>query len=179
MNQALEQQNIMAMRQAGQMGRTGADPIMQAKLAQLRQQGEERLGAEAQRYALGNVDRTLNFQNMATQLQGGLATQALQNRQMLLSMGSQLWGQGASFRSGNASVTQSTPGGLAGGISGALAGAGAGMSLFNAFGGSSNNSSSGGFSGNQGFAFNSYGDATVPTAGNTSAFGNTAFSGNF
>jgi hypothetical protein len=157
MNQALQQQQIEQQRMAGQMGRSGSDPIMMAKLAQLRQQGEERLGAQAGQYALGNVDRTLNFQGQATQLQSGLASQALANRQALLSAGSQLWGQGANFRTGNASITTSTPGGFAGAVSGAIGGASAGMSLFNAFGGGGGTNKP---------------NPSVPTATNTGGFGN-------
>lgn len=160
MNQALEQERIQQQRMAGQMGRSGADPIMAAKLAQLRQQGEERLGALSMQYALGNIDRTLGFQRDATSLQSGLASQALQNRQMLLNSGSQLWGQGANFRTGNASTTVQSGGGIQGAISGAFGGMSAGMSLFNAFGG-----------GGTGGGGNT---ASIPTATNTSGFGNFA-----
>lgn len=158
MNQALEQERIQQQRMAGQMGRSGADPIMAAKLAQLRQQGEERLGALSMQYALGNIDRTLGFQKDATSLQSGLASQALQNRQMLLNSGSQLWGQGASFRSGNASTTVQSGGGLQGAISGAFGGMSAGMSLFNAFGGGGNNQPNNNFGPQTGQSYNNFGN---------------------
>jgi hypothetical protein len=82
--------------------------------------------------------RLMAAQNLA-QVNQGLATQAMQNRAALVSMGSQLRGAEQGFRartSQNEQVT-SSPGGFMGAVQGGLAGVGTGASLYSMFGGPS------------------------------------------
>jgi hypothetical protein len=157
MQQAFQDQQRMGNRQAAMMGRGPGDPILLNKLAQEQTRQQQMLGSQMTAFrseqAMGMGDRRLNFANQLAQVNGGLATQAMQNRQALMSMGSQLKGQDQNFRLGTASkdVTSSSGGGMMGALSGALSGAGAfagaapGLaSMFSGFGSSGASTNSGG-----------------------------------
>lgn len=140
LRQSMEEARTQAGRQAALMGRGGADPILQAKLAQQQMQGQERLsaqrGAYEAQFALGLPQQRLDYASQLAQVRGGLATQAMQNRQTLLGLGNQLRQQERDWRLQTATRTQSTSsgGGLAGAISGAMSGFGGGLSLGRSFG---------------------------------------------
>lgn len=169
LNQALAEQQVQADRRAGQLGRPVSDPILQAKLAQERARGtlqlQARQGAFAAQFSQNIPLQQLGFQQAATQVRSGLATQALQNRQVLLGLGSGIQQQGQAFRLGTQDITQTgtSGGGLKGAITGGLAGAGAGASLFSSFGG---------FGGGGG-------GASVGSTGQAAGFGSTALASPF
>jgi len=141
MQQAFQDQITQAQRLAARMGRPGTDPILLNKLAQeqTRQQAmlEAEQGAFAANFAQQLPQQQMNIGAMLSQLRGGLALQALQNRQMMLALGNQLTNSERQFRlatatrTGTNNQTQTGGGGLAGGIAGALTGAGAFTSLAN------------------------------------------------
>lgn len=141
LQQQQQQEQLKANQLAAQLGRPVNDPIIQAKLAQERAQSQERLraaqGAFASQFALNLPQQRLGYTAQLADVQSSLASQAMQNRQALLSLGSQLRGQEQQFRLGTTSrtATTSSGGGMAGAISGGLAGLGAGMSVANMFGG--------------------------------------------
>jgi hypothetical protein len=147
MQQAFQDQQRMGNRQAAMMGRGPGDPILMNKLAQEQTRQQQMLGSQMTAFrseqAMGMGDRRLNYANQLSQVQGGLATQAMQNRQALMSMGSQLKGQDQNFRLGTASkdVSGSSGGGMMGALSGALsmggAFAGAAPGMASMFGGMS------------------------------------------
>lgn len=147
LEQALEDQRRQAARLAGARGITQDDPILQAKLAQQRVRGTQRIAAEqsafASQFGQDLARRQLQLQEAATGVRSGLASQALQNRLTLAKLGSSIFTGGLTAR---AKATQAeTPsnragGGLGGFLTGGLAsigaGAGAGSTLVSAFGGS-------------------------------------------
>lgn len=139
--QRFQDAQMMGNRQAARMGRAGNDPILLNKMLQeqTRQQAmlDSERGAFGAQFAQQMPMQRLNFQSQLAQVRGGLASQALANRQALLNAGSQLKQQEQNFRSGTAStsVTSSSGGGLAGGITGALAGIGSGMDIYSKFAG--------------------------------------------
>ena len=153
MKQLIERQQVESARRAGQLGRAGNDPILQAKMAQFSAQAEERFGARqsalGSQFANAMPDRQLGFQVQAAQIQSGLASQALSNRSALLGLGSNLQSGGQGFRASTATTTNSSGGGFAGAVTGALGGLGAGanvMSAFNNFNKTDNNVSGGSLS---------------------------------
>jgi hypothetical protein len=145
LQQAFEQQRMMANRQAGVSGRMANDPILANKLAQGQTQQQALLqsqqGAFAAQYAQQLPGQRVNAMQQYAGLREGLASQALQNRSTLLSLGSQLKGAERQWRvqTGiqHGSQSQSSGGGLGGAIGGALGGAATGLMAFNAFGGPS------------------------------------------
>jgi hypothetical protein len=151
MQQSFQDQDIASQRLAAKLGRSGADPILRNKLAQeqTRQQAmlQSQQGAFASEQAMQQPQRQLQLAEALAQVRGGLASQALQNRQTLLGLGNQLAQSERDYRlraAGSTSETRGVSGGgQAGQISGALAGAGMGMnlagglsSMFGSFGGS-------------------------------------------
>lgn len=132
--QALQQQfadmQVQGNRSMAKMGRGPGDVVMQNKLNQefaRQMQGlQSQMTAGTAQYAQQFSDNRLNFANQFAQVNSGLASQALANRQALMGMGSQLRSSEQNFRAGTASkeMTTSSGGGLMGTISGALAGAG-------------------------------------------------------
>lgn len=139
-DQQFQQEKQRANQLAAQLGRPVNDPIIQARLSQERMQSQERLGAQqgafASQFAMQQPQQRLGYTGQLAELQSGLASQAMQNRQALIGLGSQLQGQDQSFRLGaaNRSSTTTGGGGMAGAISGGLAGFGAGMNLAGMFG---------------------------------------------
>lgn len=141
---SFEDQRIQANNQAALMGRAGNDPILAAKLAreQTRQAGmlDAQQGAWATDYAMQQPMQRLNFAGQHANILGGLATQAMANRQALMSMGQSIQNNERNFRLQTAEreTSQSSGGGIGGMISGAIGGAGAGMSAMNSFQGMNN-----------------------------------------
>ncbi len=141
LNQNFTDASMYANRNAARMGRGGNDPILMNKLLQekTRQQSmlNAQIGQQGMQMALQQPMQQLGFAQQLAQVRSGLATQAMQNRQALMSMGSQLKGQDQNFRAGTASREMSTTGGggMGGMISGALAGAGTGLGVGALFGG--------------------------------------------
>lgn len=137
LQQQFGQQQQRAAQLASQLGRPVNDPIIQAKLSQEYMQGQERLqaqqGAYASQFALGLPQQRLGYTAQAADVQSALASQAMANRQALLSLGSQVRGQEQQFRAATAGTTQSSGGGLKGAITGALGGAAGFMGLSNMF----------------------------------------------
>ncbi len=130
MKQNFLDQTNQANNQAALMGRDANDPILRAKLAQEQTRQQAMLGAQQGSWATQNAmqqpgERLNMFQNFAG-VKSGLATQAMANRQALLSMGSNVQNSERNFRMGSAerwgSQTQESGGGLKGAINGGLAG---------------------------------------------------------
>lgn len=132
MQQAFEQQGIEANRLAARLGRPGNDPILRNKLAQeqTRQQAllQSQQGAFAAQQAIELPRMQLGYAEALAGVRGGLASQAFQNRQAMMTLGQQLTASERQYRMGTATTTnsqqQSSGGGLGGAIAGGLAGAG-------------------------------------------------------
>ncbi len=160
LNQNFTDAGIAANRNAARMGRAGNDPILMAKMAQERSRQQSMLnsqiGAQGMNMALQLPMQQLGFAQQLAQVRGGLASQALANRQALMSMGQGIRGQEQNFRAGTASsnTTYSQPGNF---LNGAVAGMGTGLgaaSMLNSMG-----------------AFGSGTPAPAPTAATTGTSG--------
>jgi hypothetical protein len=138
LNQAFEQQRQMSSRQAARMGRASIDPVLTNLLSQDQTRQQSMLNAQqgqfATQFAQQMPQQRLALQSQLSQAQAGLASQALANRQALLSLGQQLTQSERNWRLGTASQTSSQPGNF---LTGAIAGAGTGFgtytNLMNAF----------------------------------------------
>lgn len=130
---------------AARLGRQVNDPVLRAKLAQeqTRQLGQvgARRTAFAAEQAMNAPQRQLSLASTLADVRGGLASQALANRQTLFGLGQQALQAERQFRLGSASQTQTTsssPGLLSaiGGIGAAVGGIAKGVGAFgNLFGG--------------------------------------------
>jgi hypothetical protein len=135
MQQGFADQNIAGQRLAARLGRSGADPILRNKLAQEQTRQSAMLnsqqGAFAAQEAMNQPQRQLQLSEALANVRGGLATQALQNRQTLLGLGQHLAQSERDYRLRAAGSTSTTTGvsggGTAGAIAGGLAGVGAGL----------------------------------------------------
>ncbi len=98
---------------------------------------DSQIQSHGMQQALSMPMQQLNFMQNYAQVNQGLATQAMQNRQALLGMGSQIKQQEQNFRAGTASSTtsQSQGGGMGGALTGGLAGLGVGLGAASMFGG--------------------------------------------
>jgi hypothetical protein len=89
-DQQFMQEQQRAKQLAVQMGRPANDPIIQARLSQERMQSQERLGATqgafASQFAMQQPQQRLDYAGQLAQLHGGLASQAMQNRQALIGL---------------------------------------------------------------------------------------------
>lgn len=140
---ALEQQmrsiREQAMRQQALAGRGPTDFVFNNKLNQNQLDLTQQLAAQQSAIASQQPFQRLGFAENLAQIRSGLATQAMQNRQAILGLGSQIQSAERNFRLGTASrsgsQTTESGGGLQGTINGALAGAGAGFGLANMFAG--------------------------------------------
>lgn len=138
LQQSFLQQQIDANRQASMLGRSTNDPVLRAKLAQSETQQQSLLnsqqGSYAAQFAQQQPMQKLGFAQQRAGVLGGLATQAMQNRQALASLGSGLLNQQQNYQlatSGhwsNGTQQGSSGGGVGGAISGAIGGLGAGLS---------------------------------------------------
>lgn len=137
MAQNFQDQGYQANQQAALMGRSANDPILRNKLMQeqTRQQAvlQAQQGGMAQQLALALPGQRLGYAQQQNQVLGGLASQALANRQMLASMGTNIMSQQQNFRVATAqrygTQSQESGGGLKGAITGGLAGIGTGLSI--------------------------------------------------
>lgn len=141
--QAFQDQETAFARRAAQMGRSSADPILAAKLAQ--QQVRERSLLESQKTAFRaqeSVNAPLRqFQNQLAGL-GGLSQQAAANRQAVFSLGSDFANTMMNYRLATATRTNQSAGtstsesggGLKGALTGAFGGAAAGAGIGQAMG---------------------------------------------
>ncbi len=134
MQQAFSDQSTEANRRAALMGRSMNDPILAAKLAQeqTRQSSmlEANQGAWSTQYAMQQPMMRLGFQEQRAQTLQGLASQAMANRQALLSMGSNLLNSERNFQMGQGTTTTTSGGGWAGALTGAIGGIGTAMSAY-------------------------------------------------
>jgi hypothetical protein len=91
-----------ANRQAALMGRSMNDPILRAKLAQEQTRQTSLLDAEQQGWAtqkaMSNPYERLNLTGQRANLLGGLASQALANRQALAALGEGIMNNGCRVR---------------------------------------------------------------------------------
>ncbi len=136
LNQQFTDQSIQQNRLAAQLGRAGNDPTMQNMLMkeQTRQQTalNSQIGAFGQQLPSFQAQQIMGVGNQLSNLRGGLATQAMQNRMNLMSMGQQLNQSERSYRLSTAQKTgsqtavtgSSAGGGIGGQIAGAIAGVG-------------------------------------------------------
>lgn len=135
LNQAFDVQRQQASRNAARMGRSGIDPVLQNQLMQGQARQQQQLNADigsyATQFAQSMPTQRLGFAQQLAQVNQGLASQALANRQALLGLGSQLRSQEQNFRAGTASTTTSSSsgGGMMGALTGALGGGVAGLNL--------------------------------------------------
>jgi hypothetical protein len=162
MQQNFGDQLTEANRSAALMGRDPNDPILKTKLAQEQTRQASMLdasqGAFAQNFALSLPGQRLDYAGQRANVLGGLASQAMANRQAIAAMGEGIMNNERNFRLQTAEKygSQESGGGLKGALSGFLAGAGTGASLatgiggFNPNGGAGNINSSGG-AGNQAY----------------------------
>lgn len=127
------QQEQKYAQQAALQGRNPLDPVFRNKQAQEQEKQLAQLGAEqssfATEQAMNQPMQRLGFAQQRAQVLGGLASQALANRQMLSGMGAQIRGQELGFASGQGTTSTQTGGGVGGAISGGLAGVGAGLGI--------------------------------------------------
>lgn len=119
--------------QAALMGRSPLDPVMRNKLMQEQTRQQAQLQADqfgfGTQLALQAPDKKLGYAQGRATVLGGLASQAMANRQALFAMGSAALGQQQKFRSDTAGETHYSGGeGAFNAISGAIGGLGAGMS---------------------------------------------------
>lgn len=131
---SFREQSQQFNQQAALMGRSPLDPVMRNKLAQEQTRQSRQLdteqGAFASQFAMQQPDRRLGFAQGRAQVMGGLASQAMANRQALFSMGQNALNSDNNLRMGQGSTTSSGGGqGAFNAITGGIAGAGAGMSL--------------------------------------------------
>lgn len=134
LRQQFIQENQQGARLAASLGRSGADPILQAKLATQQGWEQQQLNAQqgqlAAQSAIGFQQQQMQAANQLYTVQQNLASQAFNNRAALLQMGNQLNNSERSYRiqtaqrsnSSDASFNQSQGGGPGQMLSGALSG---------------------------------------------------------
>lgn len=102
LKQSFEDQTNKYNQQAALMGRTPNDSVLAAKLGYYQARETNVLGAQqnafANNYAMAQPGERLSYAQQANQMRNSLATQAMQNRQALLSLGSSIQSQGQNFR---------------------------------------------------------------------------------
>lgn len=141
LNQNFQDQTNNFNQQAALMGRDPNDPVFRNKLMQEQTRQTALLdanqGAFGTQMALDSPMQRLQFKQQQTQVLGGLASQALANRQALAAMGEGIMTGERNFRlqTGTKWGKEESGGGLKGGLTGMLAGAGAGFGMAGGFGG--------------------------------------------
>ncbi len=138
LNQQFQQQGIESDRLAARLGRAGNDPILRNKLAQeqTRQQTmlNSQIGSFGQQLPQFQAEQIMGVGNALSNLRGGLATQAMNNRSTLLGMGQQLGAAERQYRLQTAqrtgSQTSQTNESKGGGAGQQLAGAIGGLGQF-------------------------------------------------
>ena len=138
------QGQIDANRLASQMGRPINDPVIQAKL---RQSQALQQGQMATNFAMQFPQQRLGYAQQLTDVRGALASQAMANRQSILSIGGNILGQSNQMQIAGASHqgwdSQNTSSG--GGFTGFAKGAMAGFGSFAGMGGMGGGASPGSF----------------------------------
>lgn len=176
LQQSFLQQGYAANQNSALMGRAGNDPILQAKMRTSMMQQQSMLnaqqGAFGSQYAMNMPQQRIGLAGQRMSVLGGLASQAMANRQALVASGSSMYGQGLQSQE----YTASHPGGWSGMLTGLIGGAGAGMSAANSF---SNMGGGGGMGGMSGGAGGYGGGASSNYYAQQGAFGASAspFSG--
>lgn len=131
LNQNFQQAQIDANRAAARMGRGGNDPILLNKLLQEKTRQQQMLDSNMTSFfaqqAQAMPGQRLNLAGQLAQVNSGLASQAMANRQALFSLGSQIKQQEQNFRLGTATRESESGGGMKGALQGGIAGFGAGM----------------------------------------------------
>lgn len=135
LTQQFQDQNVASNRLAARLGRPGNDPILRNKLAQEQTRQQTMLNSQIGSYGMQLPElrgqQAMNLGGALSNLRSGLASQALQNRQTLLGMGSQLAEQERAYRLNTATTTgsQTTRGTetSGGGVKGAATGYQAGQ----------------------------------------------------
>jgi hypothetical protein len=126
-------------KQAQMMGRDPMDVVFKNRLAQTRAREEALLGADQtsfyQQQAMSMPGQRLNYMSNYANVTGGLASQALANRQNLLSMGNTIKQNEQNFRLNSATTNQrsTSGGGIKGAIAGGIAETGAVMDMASGF----------------------------------------------
>lgn len=138
LNQAFEDQSVSFAQKAARMGRSSADPILAAKLAQEQVRQQARLTSERGAFAANEAINApaRQFQNSLSGL-SGLSSQAIQNRQAVYSLGSdfantlQQYRLATAKQFGNAvsATNQYSGGGFKGAITGLMGGGAAGIKM--------------------------------------------------
>lgn len=138
------QQNFMdqeteSARNAAISGRGANDPVLRNKLAQEKTRQQMLLdanqGSLSQQLAMQMPGQKLGYASQRANVLQGLASQAMSNRQALLSIGEGIQSNERNFRIATATKENTQHGGVGGAISGGLAGLGAGMSAVSGMGG--------------------------------------------
>lgn len=128
--------NQQFRQQAAVSGRGPMDFAFTNRLNQNTANQMNMLSAQQSQLAAQQPMQRLGFMQDFASLKQGLATQAMQNRLAISSLGSSIQNAKMQERLGSASTTQTqsgTGGGLGGMLMGGLAGAGTGLSLYNMF----------------------------------------------
>lgn len=136
LNQQFADQTTASNRLSARLGRAGNDPIMRNKLMQeqTRQQTmlNSQIGSYGQQLPQIQAQQAVELGGALSNLRGGLASQALQNRQTLMGMGNQLAQAERNYRLQAAGRTTNSlqetidGGGFKGAVGGLLGGAGMG-----------------------------------------------------
>lgn len=94
LEQMFEDQTTQANRQAALMGRSQNDPVLRAKLAQEQMRQQQMLNSQktaaSSEFALQLPGQRLGYAGQLADVRNQLASQAMMNRQALLSLGSQI-----------------------------------------------------------------------------------------
>lgn len=135
LNQSFTTQRQNYNQQAALMGRDPNDPVLANKLSQLQTNQQQQLSANqgsfATQLAMNSPMQRLQYAQQQNQVLGGLASQALANKQALAGLGQGIMTNERNFRLATASRSQDTTsgGGLGGFLTGAIAGAGTGFGI--------------------------------------------------
>jgi hypothetical protein len=131
LKQSFYDQNIQNSRLAAKLGRPVNDPILANKLAFEQTRQQQMLGAQRGAFAADFANqlpgRQLDLASAFSNVRQGLASQAFQNRQALLTMGQQLTNSERQYRLNAAGRTTNTTGSSGGGLGGMIGGAFAGV----------------------------------------------------
>ena len=139
LQQQFNQERVNQQRLAARLGRRTNDPVLANKMAfsqgQLQQQLQAQQGAFASQTAMSLPEKQAAMAERLAQVRGGLATQALQNRTSLLTMGQQLAASERQYRIATArhKATSSKKGSSGGGEGGMLSGVMGGIGQFGQF----------------------------------------------
>jgi hypothetical protein len=139
LSQSMQDQEVLAAREAARLGRSTTDPVLQNKLRGGFMRQQDSLMAEqtdfGNRIAMDLPGRRLGFANDRANVLNNLAAQAFSNRAAILAAGSNLFNNERNARLGLASTTQLSGGGVKGAAAGYLGSTTAAMNFFGGMGG--------------------------------------------